>query len=95
MYSRYSQDYVSRPHKKDLTWMNCYLRTENKISLQRKCLHSASCSRKLMGVEFRGKDISLKISFYKKGRGERIEKFPRDATCNKFEPDSEESYGNQ
>lgn len=75
--------------------MNCYLRTENKISLQKKCLHSASCEQQLMGAEFRGKDTSLKISFYIKERRERIEKFPRDAACNKFETDSEKSYGNQ
>ena len=76
-------------------WMNCYLRNEDKISLQRKCLHSASCAQQLMGVEFTGKDRSLKISFCKKGIRERTEKFSRDAACNKFEPDSEKSYGNQ
>ena len=47
-----------------------------------------------MGVEFRGEDVRLKISFCKKGR-ERIEKSLGMQRAIKFETDSEKGYGNQ
>lgn len=95
IYFNHSQDLVPFTHKKDQTWISHYLRTENKISFAKEnvCLW-ASCAQQLMGVEFRGEDVRLKISFCKKGR-ERIEKSLGMQHAIKFETDSEKGYGNQ
>ena len=65
-----------------------YLFTEKNVCIR------ASCEQQLMGVEFRGEDVRLKISFCKKGR-ERIEKSLGMQRAIKFETDSEKGYGNQ